>query len=103
MTSNCLLIFEGDGDLFKDSFKFRCLCRDTDDAIRTILHNHKFTPKDFPELDDVPEDEIEEALYNVIENHLMFDGTVKSEKRDLSYIIVRPEEGEWVTDILKYT
>ena len=107
---DCCIIFEGDGNLSKDSMKFKAICADSNEAILMILKHHKFKPEDLisiGELDDLSEDEIEDALQNVIENHLMFDGTVKSEKANLSYIIAEFEYscdfGTWIDDVTEYT
>lgn len=103
---DCCIVFEGDGDLWKDSMKFRAICEDTNDAINLILRNHKFKPEHFPELQVTYPDEVDEELENVIENHLMYDGTVKSEIADLSYIIVNFDNydfNDWINDVTKYT
>lgn len=106
---DCCIIFEGDGNISKDSLRLRGICSDSNDAINLILKHHKFKPEDLisiGELDDLTEDEIEEALQNVIENHLMFDGTVKSEKANLSYIITCFEYScdfdRWIEDTTEY-
>lgn len=103
---DCCIVFEGDGSLWKDSMKFRGICDDNNDAISLILRNHNFKPEHFPELKCIYPDEVDIELENLIENHLMYDGTIKSEIADLSYIIVHLDDdalNDWIKDVTKYT
>lgn len=106
----CCIIFESDGNISKDSLRFRAICSDSHEAINLILKHHKFKPEDLisiGELDELSEDEIEDTLQTIIENNLMFGGTVKSEKANLSYIITCFEYScdfdRWIEDTTEYT